>query len=90
MTFFEDRHFDQTQCVEKSPKAKQYFIACYRTRYALKGVAVIKIYRHFDQTKCVEKSPKAKQTFLVTHLSNNVIQRVEKPEESPGKDTDFQ
>ena len=24
MTFFEDRHFDQTKCVEKSPKAKQY------------------------------------------------------------------
>ena len=33
--------------------------------------------RHFDQTQCVEKSPKAKQYL--------VIQRVEKPEESPGK-----
>ena len=86
MTFFGgNRHFDQVKRVEKSPKAKQNFIACYhtrrykflegfsiyakafdmcyRTRYALKGVVVIKEYRHFDQTKCVEKSPKAKPYY---------------------------
>ena len=62
----EYRHFDQVKRMEKSPKAKQYFIACYhtrrykslegfsiyakafdmcyRTRYALKGVMVRKVY----------------------------------------------
>ena len=30
--FFGDRHFDQVKRVEKSPKAKQYFVACYHTR----------------------------------------------------------
>ena len=38
---------------------------CCRTRYALKGVVVIKEYRHFDQVKRVEKSPKAKQYYIV-------------------------
>ena len=65
VSFF-GRHFDQVKRVEKSPKAKQDFVACYhtrryksfagfsiyakafdmccRTRYALKGVMVGKVY----------------------------------------------
>ena len=30
--FLGDRHFDQVKRVEKSPKAKQGFVACYHTR----------------------------------------------------------
>ena len=29
---FPCRHFDQVKRVEKSPKAKQYFVACWNTR----------------------------------------------------------
>ena len=28
-TLFFSRHFDQTKCVEKSPKAKQYYLVKY-------------------------------------------------------------
>ena len=48
MTFFEDRHFDQVKRVEKSPKAKQYYVACYHTR-RYKSFAGFSIYaKAFD------------------------------------------